>query len=191
MTSLRRTMPRLFSTRISGRNSSARTSNKYPVQRCSLRRIQPAACFTVVSVCSPKKICAIARNSPCRIGHSEREQCVHHSLTVRTVKRWVSGSPYICGCWPSIAHVTDENERGDAKRKSGAAKSNPHSAPFVALPPTGCSSPTASGGELRPVRGTRSSFLLILACWLPQADSSGCVAASEQQSRDETERSRD
>src|SRR5437899_3489962 len=191
MNSIRRTMPGLFSTRIRGLNSSARTSNKYPVQRCSLRRIQPAACLTVVSVCSPKKICATNRNSPCRIGHSEREQCVHHSPTVRTVKRWVSGRPYICGCWPSIAHTTEENERGDDKMKRGAAKLHPHRTPFAAIPSTTCPSPTATGGELHVVSGIRLNLLLILACWLLQADSNGCATASERQSFDEIGRSRD
>ena len=176
MNSIRRTMPGLFSTRISGRNSSARTSNRYAVLKCSLRRIQPAACFTVVSVCSPKKICAIARNNPCRIGHSEREQCVHHSRTVRKVKRWVSGRPYIFGCWPSIAHVTDENERGDAKTKSGAAKSQPDRESF-ARGLSDCCRPAGAAqlGLLVDTSGAGlTRLLLMLVDSRPQAHSTGC-----------------
>jgi hypothetical protein len=42
---------------------------------------------------------------------------------VSAPNRLVSGSEYICGCWPIIAQTIEEKERGGERRKTGGTGS--------------------------------------------------------------------
>ena len=48
-----------------------------------------------------------------------------HSAIVSAVKRWSSGSAYICGCCPSVAHTTHENVHGGARMNTGSGAIRP------------------------------------------------------------------
>src|SRR6516165_6159876 len=114
----------LLSTRIRGWTVLANVSSRRPVVRCDRRHSHPRARLTVVALCSPKHSWATARIVPCDlVGDTFREQSFHHSAMVSAPNNSTSGSPYICGCCPSIAATTEVNERGAARTKSGWRRS--------------------------------------------------------------------
>ena len=110
----------LFSTRISGCTRRDRALIMRPVVKWERHRSQVRARRIVSSVCSPKYNSATARNRPCVIGKVAFAHNCHHSAIVSTPSNCSSGTPYICGCCPSIPATTEENERGDARTNSGS-----------------------------------------------------------------------
>src|SRR5215472_7955088 len=105
---------------MSGDTMLAKVSSKNPVVKWDLRNNHPRASLTVRSVCPPKHNSATARRVPCAlVGNAGLEQSSHHSARVRAPKSSVSGNPYIWGCWPIIADITEEKERGTASMKTG------------------------------------------------------------------------